>query len=132
MLRLGGGSASARQAHREMWASLYVWSVSFRTKREIFLGFPVVSGNFHLSLPNFSIWTIFDFIFYFLWIFWAKKSKKCSILTYLRLKMGIKWSLFDLIIGDHVYGDIKLSIGYCTYFIGSSFDFLIVKYLFFT
>ena len=97
-----------------------------------FLCFWMMSGIFHLLLPKFSIWEFFGFIFYFLWIFQAKNGQKRSILTFVRLKMGIRCNLFDLEICEHIHESIKLIIGYCTYFIGFSLDFLMIKYLFFT
>ena len=160
MLRLGGGSTSARQDNREQSACLYVFSVSFkanmgrfwyfwvanreqsaclygfsvsfRAEMERFWYFWVMNGKFHLFLPNFSSWIFFDVIFYFLWIFQAKNCQKRSILTFVRLKAGIRWSLFDLEICECIYESIKLIIVYCTYFISFNLDFLIVKYFFFT
>ena len=47
------------------------------------------------------------------------------------IKTSIKQRSFDMKIYEHAYEDINLVLGYCTYFFGSIFYFLILKYLFF-
>ena len=132
-VRWGGARVQDRPTVSGVFGRMYLLIYcKFRAKMGAFLYFWVMSGNFHSFLPNFLIWEFFGFNCYFLWIFQAKNGKKCSVLTFVRLKTGIRWNLFDLENCEHIHESIKLIIGYCTYFIGFSLDFLMIKCLFFT